>query len=118
MELTTAQAIKAITLALNTEEVETIILNGEELRVTAFAEVFTATEETVYRLIGIDSTEEEAVFIAIDELPYSHMSGKIFRDKVFTYPIRDSFSEALCDYSILQAEKVETHTSYMEAMLV
>lgn len=118
MELTTAQAIAALTFALNTEEIETITLDGEEFNATAFAELFTATEETVYRIIGLDSTDEEAVFIVIDELLISPTSGEIFRDKVFTYPIRDSFEEALQDYSTLLAEKVEAHTSFVEASLV
>lgn len=118
MELTTAQAIAALTLALNTEEVETITLDGEELNVTAFAELFTTDGESVYRIIGLDNTDEEAVFIVIDELLTSSTSGEIFRDKVFTYPIRDSFEEALQDYSIFLAEKVEAHTSFVEASLV
>lgn len=107
MELTTAQAIKAIALALNTEEVETITRDEEELRVTAFAELFTATEETVYRIIGIETTEEEAAFIVIDDLPSSLTYGEILRGQAFVYPIRDSFDEAFEDYSTLVAKKVE-----------
>lgn len=118
MELTTAQAIKAITLALNIEEVETITRDEEELRVTPFAELFTATEETVYRIIGIETTEEEAAFIVIDDLPSSSTYGEILRGQAFVYPIRDSFDEALEDYSIFVAEKVEAHTSFVEASMV
>ena len=116
MELTTAQAIAILTLVLNTEEVETILSNGEELRVTAFAELFTATEDSVYRVIGLEQTEEEAVFILIDELLTSPTCGRIVRDQVITYPIRASFQEALEDYSFLIAGKVETHTLQVESL--
>jgi ubiquinone biosynthesis protein Coq4 len=116
MELTTAQAIATLTLALNTEEVETILSNGEELHVTAFAELFTATEDSVYHIIGLEQTEEEAAFIVNDELLTSPTSGEIIRDQVITYPIRASFQEALDDYSLIISEKVETHTSYVESL--
>jgi hypothetical protein len=114
-DLTTAQALAALTLALSTQEVDTIICDGETLHVTAFAELFTATEQSVYRIIGIESTEEEAAFIVIDELPDSPTSGEILRGQVITYPIRDSFMGALEDHSFLIAEKVEAYTFYMEA---
>lgn len=106
MKLTIVKAIEAITLALNTEEVEVITLDGEEFNVTAFAELFTTDGESVYRIIGLDKIEDKVSFIVIDELLSSPNSGDIFRDKVFTYPIRDSFDEALLDYSALLAEKI------------
>ena len=115
MELTTAQAIAALTLALNTEEVETILSNGEELKVTAYANLFTATEDSIYRIIGLEQTEEEAAFIVIDDLPESPTADKIYRGQTPIYPIRDSLSEALEDYGLLLAEKLECRRSYLEA---
>lgn len=117
MELTTAQAIRAITFALNTEEVDTITFDGEEqFCVTAFTELFTATEDTVYRIIGIDTTEEEAAFIVIDVLPSSPSYGGIFPGHTLMYPIRDSFDEALEDCSILIAKKAKISKSFLKRL--
>ena len=108
MELNTAQAVEVLTIALNTEEVETIIFNGKELRVTAFAELFTATEESVYRIIGLETTKEGASFVVIDDFITTPTAGEIISGLVFTQPIQDSFSEALADYSRLVAQKIES----------
>ena len=118
MELTTAQAIYRLQKALNSDEPTKVTVGDNNLPVVKDAPLFVTDGCTVYRIIGIDFTDEEAVFVVIDELPASPTYGQIICGMHFVYPIRDSLDEAIGDFSLLLAERVEAYTSRKEAVCV
>lgn len=118
MELTTAQAIHRLQKALNFDEPTQVTVGDNTLFVVEDAPLFVTDGCTVYRIIGIDFTDEEAAFVVIDELHTSTTYGKIICGMHFVYPIRDLLDEAIGDFSLLLAERVEAYTSRKEAVCV
>lgn len=99
MELITAQAIA-------------ILLSTPNWRKP---KLFVADEYSYYRVMDIEYDEEYAVLTVRDVNRKSTSYRKIFRDRVFTFPIREFKRDAQADFAILLAERMEKYLSNREA---
>ena len=102
MELTTAQAISVLLSTPNWRK----------------PKLFVADDYSFYRILDIDYTEDYAVFIVKDVNRKSTSRRKVFENKVFTYPIRNSKRQACLDFSMLISERMENYISSREACIL
>ena len=115
VELETREAIAIIKTLMMTEEVDTLLIDDAPYDVTPFADLYTANEHGICKLIGIDETEEEACFVLYREPSNLECdNGYPLVAPVF-FPIRTSYEDAEKDYEILVADKMEVHKSLVES---
>lgn len=116
VELETREAIAIIKSLMMTEEVDTLLIDDVPYVFTPFADLYTANEHGVCKLIGLDETEEEACFVLYREPSNSDCDdGYPLVAPVF-FPIRTSYEDAKKDYEILVADKMEVHKSLVESL--
>jgi hypothetical protein len=114
-ELTTAAAIAVLMRVLRENDVETVELDDAIYQLTAESPLYTATEYGICNIVGFEETDEEAMFVLYKEPTNSALDdGELLFYVPVVYPIRTSFEDASADYSVLAAEKVETH--YIESL--
>jgi len=115
VELETRDAIAIIKSLMMTEEVDTLLIDDVPYVFTPFADLYTANEYGVCKLIGLDETEEEACFVLYREPSNSDCDDGYPLVVPVLFPIRTSYEDAKKDYEILVADKMEVHKSLVES---